>query len=626
MPSRRGGLPVASFRLPEPAAPKPARTRSVGIRSAGIWLVALTLLLAASSLAAAAPQLQVSPGPLASAHGKLEGITNCQKCHDAGRELAADRCLACHRPIADRIAAKKGVHRAVAGDCRRCHAEHRGADADLRRLDRTAFDHAAETGFALDGLHAKLATNCASCHKTRSFLAARPACDSCHADPHKAKLGRDCAKCHRTTVAFKQSRTQFDHATARFQLTGAHREVACEKCHADRAFRGLAFDDCTPCHKASHRRTMGPACSSCHVTERWAAAARGFDHAKSGFTLVGAHTQVACAKCHSAGVRTALAHDRCAACHANPHRESVREDCGKCHGETTFRKGTFDHAARTGFALAGRHDGLECRKCHTSLSAPDVPLALKVLDFRGASRDCGSCHKDQHKGEFGRFCESCHRPATFKTAGFTHPRAQEFFAGSHQGLTCAKCHVRPADPRIPRPGPEPSPGRATPPSTACSACHADVHLGQVGAACDRCHSVDAPKFKPTRFSHDAGPFPLAGKHAVAACVKCHPSQTAAFPSGAGTAKRLRPVSNECRACHQDVHLGQVEGTCARCHTAATFKVTSFDHVGLDNLFGVATHSRLPCRSCHKTETGRFPAGWGTALRLRVGRTCLECHP
>jgi hypothetical protein len=589
------------------------------------WIPAVLLLLTAR-VAAASPQLQVSPGPLASAHAKLEGITNCQKCHEVGREISVERCLACHRPIADRMAMKKGVHRAANDDCRRCHVEHRGAGVDLRRLNRQTFDHAAETGFALDGLHAKLAANCASCHKTRSFLAARPACESCHADPHKGKLGRECTKCHRTTVAFKQSRTLIDHATARFQLTGAHRGVACEKCHADRAFRGLEFDDCTPCHKASHRRTMGKTCASCHVTERWATAARGFDHTKTGFTLVGAHTQVACATCHTAGVRTPLAHDRCAACHSNPHRASAREDCGKCHDESGFRKATFDHAARTGFALTDRHQGLECRKCHKSLSAPEVPLALKVLDFRGASRDCGSCHKDQHKGEFGRFCESCHRPATFKMAGFTHPRAPEFFAGSHQGLTCAKCHVRPADPRIPKAGPEPAPGRATPPSTTCSSCHADVHLGQVGAACDRCHVVTAPKFQPARFSHDAGAFPLAGKHAAVPCVKCHPSQTAAFPTGTGTATRLRPVSAECRACHQDVHLGQVEGTCARCHTAATFKVTTFNHVGLEYLFGVATHSRIPCKSCHKTETGTFPSGWGTATRLRVARTCLGCHP
>jgi hypothetical protein len=588
-------------------------------------VLALALLVSSAPLAAA-PQVQVSPGPLSRAHARLEGIANCAKCHDAGHGLSAERCLACHKPIAERMAKRRGVHRTVTDDCRRCHAEHRGADTDLRRLDRQTFDHAVETGYALDGQHARLAANCASCHKARSFLAARTACESCHADAHKGALGRDCARCHRTTVAFKQTRTTFDHATTRFALTGAHREVACEKCHVARVYRGLAFDDCSPCHKLAHRRTMGRTCASCHVTERWAAAAQGFDHAKTAFVLAGAHAQVACAKCHTAGVRNALAHDRCAACHANPHRESIRDDCGKCHDESGFRKAKFDHATRTGFGLTGRHEGLACRKCHTTLSAPGVPLAQQSVDFKGANRDCGSCHKDQHKGEFGRYCESCHQPTTFKAAGFAHPRSPEFFTGAHTGLACVKCHVRRAEAPGAEAGAPAAPGGAAPPSLACSGCHADVHLGQVGPACERCHSVDAPKFQAARFSHDTARFQLAGRHATTPCVKCHASQTAAFPAGTGTAKRLRPVSSECRACHEDPHMGQVDGSCARCHTPSTFKVTAFEHAGLEYLFGVATHARLPCRSCHKTETGRFPAGWGTALRLKVGKTCLECHP
>ncbi len=602
----------------------------------GVWprrlpaFLALVLLASAGRLAAA-PQLQVSPGPLSRAHAKLEGIANCTKCHDAGRTLSAEKCLGCHKPIAERMASRKGVHRAVAGGCAKCHVEHRGADADSRRLDRQTFDHAAETGFVLDGRHAAVASKCEACHKTRSFLAARTACESCHADVHKGALGRDCAKCHRTTVEFKQTRAGFDHATARFTLTGAHRDTACEKCHVNKVFRGLPFEDCAPCHKFAHRRAMARTCATCHVTERWLAAAQGFDHTKTGFTLAGSHARVACAKCHAAGVRAALAHDRCAACHTNPHRESIKDDCGKCHDETSFKKGKFDHAVRTGFALAAKHDGLACAKCHKALGPADAPAARRLVDFGGASRDCASCHKDEHKGEFGRYCESCHTPTTFKVAAFVHPRTPEFFAGAHKGLACAKCHVRRAD----APGsvtgaeagaPPAPPGRGAPPSPVCSTCHADVHLGQVGPACDRCHAVDAPKFAPARFSHDTAAFKLAGKHGTTPCVKCHPSQTAAFPSGTGTAKRLKPVEAECRACHKDPHLGQVEGSCGRCHAPSTFKMARFNHVGLENLMGVATHSRIPCRSCHKTETGQFPAGWGTAMRLKVGRTCLECHP
>ena len=170
------------------------------------------------------------------------------------------------------------------------------------------------------------------------------------------------------------------------------------------------------------------------------------------------------------------------------------------------------------------------------------------------------------------------------------------------------------------------PAGAKRPTMACTICHADVHLGQVGADCERCHAVAAAKFAASRFSHDAGKFPLTGKHTTAECVKCHPMETATFPAGPGTAKRLSPTSTECLTCHNDPHLGQVDSRCQTCHVTTWFKILSYRHPGLESLFGVANHDTLPCRSCHKTETGQFPAGRGTAMRLKVGRTCVECHP
>jgi hypothetical protein len=157
-------------------------------------------------------------------------------------------------------------------------------------------------------------------------------------------------------------------------------------------------------------------------------------------------------------------------------------------------------------------------------------------------------------------------------------------------------------------------------------CHADVHLGQVGPSCERCHDQDAAKFAPAKFSHESAAFPLTGKHKAAQCAKCHAVENGVFPGGAGSARRFKPVSHECATCHKDPHLGQVHARCAECHTAETFRVTSYPHRGLESLFSVATHDRLPCRGCHKTETGQFPAGRGTAMRLKVGRGCLDCHP
>ena len=139
-----------------------------------------------------------------------------------------------------------------------------------------------------------------------------------------------------------------------------------------------------------------------------------------------------------------LPHDRCATCHVNVHRDSIKDDCKTCHTESTFRGAPFDHAARTRYPLDGKHVGLECAKCHTSVSPPEVPLAKKVVDYGGASRECVACHggpKDPHKGTFDRTCDSCHRTATFDVKAFTHAGTREFYLGSHEKVACDKCHV-----------------------------------------------------------------------------------------------------------------------------------------------------------------------------------------
>jgi len=567
----------------------------------------------------------VSPGPLSRAHANLEGLANCQKCHTPGREVIASKCLSCHKPIADRMAAKVGVHRNVVDGCVTCHVEHGGADVDLRRLDARRFDHATETGFALEGQHAKLVDKCSACHKKRTFLDARTSCDSCHTDVHKGTLGHECTRCHAAVTLFKETQRQFDHARARFLLTGAHHTVACAKCHVGGVYRGLKFDTCTGCHETPHRSQLGPSCTTCHVTDRWTT--RTVEHSRTGFALVGQHAQVACERCHTSGITKALRFDRCSACHTDVHRNSIKEDCRTCHTETTFRGASFDHGLRTSFALGGKHAGLACRKCHKAISADTAPPASRVIDFAGAKAECASCHADEHKGKFGRTCDACHRASTFKASGFAHPRVPEFFAGKHVGLACEKCHVRATDLQVSRGSLRvvPEPGKA--PQMTCDTCHGDVHLGQVGPACERCHTVGAERFAPARFSHEVAAFKLTGKHGAVECAKCHPVQAGTFPAGAGSARRLKPVSSECRSCHKDPHLGQVDASCTTCHSAQSFTLLSYRHRGLESVFGVGSHRRLPCRSCHKTETGQFPAGRGTTVRLKgLGKTCLECHP
>jgi len=429
--------------------------------------VLLAFLAAASSLSLHAQQLGglVSPGPLSRAHARLEGLDNCQKCHEPGRQVTPAKCLACHRAIGDRIAARKGVHRDVGESCISCHVEHAGVDAVITRFDPKSFDHAKETGFPLDGKHAHLL--CASCHKSRSYLAASPGCAACHADPHRGALGPDCARCHSAAVPFKETRRGFDHAKTAFPLTGAHAAVKCESCHRPGSWKVEKFAACADCHRDPHRKPLGT-CESCHTTATFRT--EKIDHAKTGYPLLGAHASVPCAKCHvQSALKVRITATRCADCHKDPHRGVFKEDCASCHKETGFRAASFDHAARTKFPLEGKHAETPCSACHRNAAAKGAPAA----DFRGAKSDCASCHADVHRGELGNACQKCHSTRTFRVTSYTHPRRPEFFASGHAAVACEKCHG------TGRPGAE---RRFAQVSFACASCHKDPHVGQLGTS------------------------------------------------------------------------------------------------------------------------------------------------
>jgi len=449
-------------------------------------LVSIVLALAFAGAAPVRAQQAgslVSPGPLSKAHARLEGLENCQKCHEPGKQVTPARCLACHRPIADRIAAKKGVHRDAGTACVSCHTEHAGTDAGITRFDRGRFDHTKETGFPLDGKHAGLA--CAACHRSRSYLAANPACSSCHADVHRGALGPDCARCHATSQPFKETRASFDHDRTAFRLTGAHAQVKCEQCHRTAGYRIARFAACADCHRDPHRKPLG-SCESCHTTGTFRA--QTIDHGKTGYPLVGAHAAIPCAKCHvQSAVKVRLSASRCADCHRDPHGGVFREDCASCHRETGFAKAAFDHASRTKFPLDGRHAEIPCASCHRR-EAPKG-AATRAVDFRGLQSECASCHRDVHRGELGNLCQKCHSSRSFRVEAFTHPRRPDFFAEGHASVACEKCH-----------GTKSSPDRRfARVSFTCASCHRDVHLGQVGAACETCHSVAGKKFAPDLF-------------------------------------------------------------------------------------------------------------------------------
>ncbi len=566
----------------------------------------------------------MSPGPLARAHAELEGLFNCQKCHEPGKRVTADRCLTCHKPVADRIARRRGVHRDVRGDCVACHVDHAGRDGELRPFDTASFDHRAETGFALDGRHADASVSCSNCHKTRSFLTASPSCRTCHTDTHKGALGSACERCHSARDPFASARTTFDHAVTAFPLAGAHRSAACSACHKDAGYRIARFDTCTTCHKTPHEPRVSSACTTCHTTANWVS--RNFNHERTAFPLAGRHATTPCASCHKApATRVKPPSATCAACHADPHKGGFKEDCSACHTEKGFSPASFDHLTRARFALEAGHGGLACKACHKNLAAPAAtPVSKRTVDFRGLGAACATCHDDPHANELGASCQTCHTVRSFAVASFAHTSEPGFFVGPHVTAPCAKCHTPrgTADPNATHPS-LPTSFRATP--TACASCHDDVHLGQVGADCQSCHSMAAARFEPDRFEHSRSRYPLTGRHVGVECAKCHTRQSAAFPAGPGTATRLIGLDSTCATCHADAHLGQLETRCEQCHSTASFAVKTYTHADAPRDFFTGRHRAARCADCHKRETAQFPAGHGTTVRFDVDATCVTCH-
>jgi len=328
--------------------------------------------------------------PLKDAHGKVA----CTACHrDPGYKGTPMRCVDCH--TAD------DVHRGSRGpDCGACHGT-----ADWKQ---SRFDHARNTGYALEGRHAALA--CDTCHRGGDLKAPLPRdCGGCHAaaDVHSGRFGRTCADCHGPQEWVVPS---YDHSKhAEFALRGAHERLGCHSCHTGIIKQQQMPKDCYGCHADDdvHAGSMGRECQSCHKESGWLDDVR-FDHDFAVFPLVGLHVSVPCEECHATGAyRDAPV--ECLACHRakDVHEGRLGEQCASCHNANGWSFWQFDHGKQTKFPLTGMHARLGCRDCHRE-SRPSSPLP----------RDCWSCHfrDDIHDARFGRDCGRCHGSESFRQA------------------------------------------------------------------------------------------------------------------------------------------------------------------------------------------------------------------
>jgi len=105
----------------------------------------------------------VMPGQVIQGHAKLE--SECKNCHVRfNRAAQSGQCLDCHKDVARDVAQRKGYHGRVSEkECRACHTEHKGRNAEIAPVDARTFDHRM-TDFVLKGGHASPKVECRACH------------------------------------------------------------------------------------------------------------------------------------------------------------------------------------------------------------------------------------------------------------------------------------------------------------------------------------------------------------------------------------------------------------------------------------------------------------------------------
>lgn len=507
-------------------------------------LCLLALAIAPRFVPGASIETLIMPGKVIEGHAEYE--EDCAKCHSRlGTSNQKSLCLDCHEEIDADVKKKEGFHgrteRVSTQECRTCHTDHIGREADVVGLNKETFDH-EHTDFPLKGAHRKL--YCDSCHAPdKKYHEAPSSCYDCHKDdePHKGRLGKECADCHNER-AWKQS--EFDHdKETDFPLKGHHKDAACNACHPNERYENTP-DNCYACHKINdaHNTRYGQKCETCHTPKDWDKPV--FDHDKdTDYPLEGRHRKVSCDACHKGRLYEDKVKDNCFFCHEDDdsHKGRNGEKCENCHTPKTWSKIGFDHDKDTDFPLRGKHKPLECTACHKGGIYKDE-LEMK----------CVACHKadDVHRGQEGPDCENCHEESGWdKQVAFDHDLTRFPLIGLHATVPCEECHISHSFKDTDR---------------ACRSCHEkdDSHKKTLGPRCEQCHNPNG--WALWQFDHNTETdFMLDGKHEGLECKACHQVPV----------RKKINLSKTCDACHRkdDPHFGQFGRNCERCHSTDSFQ-------------------------------------------------------
>ena len=479
-----------------------------------------------------------------------------------------------------------------------------------------------------------------------------------------------------------QQRSQFDHLTTGFELTGRHRDLQCEECHASAVFKGTPRE-CSTCHglgtrirataKSANHILSTEQCDSCHATVAWIPAVN-FDHAQTHGSCSTCHnnvqaqgkppqhisTNLECDVCHSTISWSGAVFNHegisggCAQCHngvtatgapAN-HIPTGAAPCESCHSTTNFA--TFAGTAMNHSVVAG----IPCVSCHEAgKSFAGVTVTTRPPPPHPATGDCSTCHSST--STFGGLSElpPNHIP-TSQPCSQCHTNQADFsiYTMSHAGITagCANCHgaglsfVNMAPPTL-----KEIPANHIPTgSMPCESCHSTTnfttfagtamnHPVVTGMSCSTCHEAG----KSFAGSPPVVTRPPAPHVATGECSNCHFSTTT-FTGALGIPANHIPLpaadAGNCALCHTNandysvytMNHTAIVNNCAQCHGAGL----SFANIAPPALkeppTGAPAHiptGNIACELCHAPTNFTTFAGTTIKHAAVAGQRCDSCH-
>jgi hypothetical protein len=284
--------------------------------------------------------------PLTGEHAAI--ANDCILCHNGDYTNTPNTCSGCH--LNDYNSSTNPDHQNLnlPTDCAQCHT----TDPDWMPASFDIHDNF----YPLNGAHASIANDCASCHNG-DYNNTPNTCFGCHANDYNGttnpehatnNLSTNCTDCHNEDVWIPSN---FDHSQY-WVLNGAHAAIA---------------NDCFACHMGNYTNTPNT-CYDCHQTDY--DGTTNPDHAAAGFPT----------------------------------------DCTTCHDETAWTPANWDHDGMYFPIYSGKHDGEwnDCIECHTT---PGDYTIFSCIDCHEHNNQAEV--DDDHDGVSGYIyesnaCYSCH--------------------------------------------------------------------------------------------------------------------------------------------------------------------------------------------------------------------------